>query len=414
MIRGLAVFDVEGVILPRKRMLILRLSRFLGLRKTLTIIIIGLLYEAGVLSIEKAIKYAFNLFKGVKIGVFLEAYRELPRPRHVREAVEALRSRGFYTVLISSGVPQEIVDLLVREYGFDEGYGVKTRLGRGGEIIGVEESMSVFRNGKLRLVKEIMSRLGVSKDETVVIGDDHNNLQLQGICRVFIAFNAEKSVAAKADYVVESDSLLDAVAPIIGVRQQRFDANLLVRKTIHLASLLLVPSVFLFGRQAVATLLILTAAIFTLEEYLRVNGVLMPVVSGIVRIAGRKSELLGVSTAPLWLALGVTTVLLLCKTGFVAGLIVVALGDGLSGLIGCVLPIGPSFPFNRAKKVLSETLGFAAAWAVLLLYTDPLTAILCVTVGLIIDVWLTVMDDNLAIPVVVAFTYELVKKGLLS
>jgi len=58
--KGLVVFDVEGVLLPKRRYIPFEATKKLGPLKFLKIIIIGLLYEMGLLQLETALKRIFR------------------------------------------------------------------------------------------------------------------------------------------------------------------------------------------------------------------------------------------------------------------------------------------------------------------------------------------------------------------
>ena len=75
----LVVLDIEGVLLPKKRVLILSLSEVLGLSWLIKASLIGLLYELGIISLKKAIQKSFEALRGVSFDVLLKHYDKLPK-----------------------------------------------------------------------------------------------------------------------------------------------------------------------------------------------------------------------------------------------------------------------------------------------------------------------------------------------
>ena len=76
--KGLVVFDVEGVLLPKRRYIPFETTRKLGFPKFLKIVFFGILYEVGLLGLETALKRIFECFKGYAIEELRYNYEKLP------------------------------------------------------------------------------------------------------------------------------------------------------------------------------------------------------------------------------------------------------------------------------------------------------------------------------------------------
>ena len=61
----LVVFDIEGILIPKNRYLLFEISRKVGFFGFIRIVILGFLYEVGLLSLESALKKIFLLLKGL-------------------------------------------------------------------------------------------------------------------------------------------------------------------------------------------------------------------------------------------------------------------------------------------------------------------------------------------------------------
>ncbi|MEA2090215.1 MAG: haloacid dehalogenase-like hydrolase [Thermoproteota archaeon] len=137
--KGLVVFDVEGVLLPKRRYIPFEATRKLGFPKFLKIIFYGLLYETGLLSLEAALKRIFKCFKGYTIKQLRFYYEKMPLLPGSEKVFEYLHKNGWKTALISSGLPnlfiQELAAKLKADYAF--GLNLKTINGKfTGEIEG--------------------------------------------------------------------------------------------------------------------------------------------------------------------------------------------------------------------------------------------------------------------------------------
>ena len=56
----LAVFDVEGVLIPKRRYLLFEVGRKLGFSKFVRIVLFGVFYELGLISLKSAMKHVFR------------------------------------------------------------------------------------------------------------------------------------------------------------------------------------------------------------------------------------------------------------------------------------------------------------------------------------------------------------------
>src|SRR5208337_4543322 len=111
--RRLVVFDVEGVLIPKRRYLLFEAGRKLGFVQFARIVLFGVLYELGLIRLKSAMKHVFKVFKGLPADDLLQFFKQTPLLPGVREVFEELRSTGWKTALISSGLPT----LVVRDLG---------------------------------------------------------------------------------------------------------------------------------------------------------------------------------------------------------------------------------------------------------------------------------------------------------
>jgi len=74
----LIVFDVEGVLLPKRRFLLFDAAKKLSFRGFLKILVIGFLYETGLLSLESALRRIFAVYRGFLMDDFVRPFQRAP------------------------------------------------------------------------------------------------------------------------------------------------------------------------------------------------------------------------------------------------------------------------------------------------------------------------------------------------
>ena len=123
--KTLVVFDVEGIIIPKNRFLVFEMSRKTGFFSFIKIVFLGLLYEIGLLSLEYTLKKIFEMFKGVPENDVVELTKNIPLMLGTKEVFKKLNEKGYKTALISSGLPQEVVEDLAKTLHVDHAFGIK-------------------------------------------------------------------------------------------------------------------------------------------------------------------------------------------------------------------------------------------------------------------------------------------------
>ncbi len=400
----LIVFDVEGVLLPKRRYLLFDAARKLGPWGFIKIIIIGFLYEVGLLSLETALKKIFRLFRGFLIDDLFELYKAVPLILGVEQLFEELNQAGYRTALISSGLPTLFVKDLASRLNVDHAFGfeLKTRNGRlTGEIAGE----AIKPDGKALILKRILGREGLSSKNCVVVADDRNNLPMFPLCTLGIGYNPDFVLTAKSDYVVRED--LSEILPIIQekalrIPHQGLSRGDVIREAIHIGSFS-VPCVcaytFLEPRLISLPILLVTL-LYIASEFGRLQRIEFPLFSTITRRAAIKPELYEFVSSPILFALGMMISLLLFPTPTnYASIAVLTLGDGFATIFGRM--IGRTvFPFNKGKMVEGSIFGFLCAFGGAMLFVDPIKALTAAATGMVVECLPLPVNDNLTIPTI--------------
>jgi len=398
---SLVVFDVEGVLLPKRRFLLFEVAAKLRLSTFLKSLFIGILYEAGLLSIDSALRRLFRLLKGMPMNELLAKYRRLRPIAGVTELFSNLRKLEFKTALISSGLPRVFLEDLANELDADYVSGLEIGIDDGrlnGEIWG-----DVLKpEGKAIALKRILERESIYSHNCIVVADDRNNLPLLRLCRMSIGYNPDFVLTVKSNYVIRGD--LSRVLPLLtGKASSSGDRSLsqseVLREVIHLSGIL-IPLIctYLLGDHMVALLVMAVTSSYVVSEISRMLGVNLPLFSTVTLKAADRSELQEFVTGPISYGLGIMLSLVLFRPPVsYASIAVLTLGDGSAALFGkrfgrTVLPL------NKGKRAEGSLIGLLFAFLGSLLFVNPTQALIGAAVGMLAEYLPSPIDDNITIP----------------
>ncbi len=399
----LIAFDVEGVIIPKRRYLLFEATRRLGYWKTLKVMAVGFLYEVGALSLESALKRIFMLFQGLTVDDLFQLYKGIPLIPGVEEFFEKLKGAGYRTALISSGLPTPVVEHLAARLNADYAFGLQLDVADkrltgeiGGDVI--------KSNGKALVLKKILESEGLPPQDCVVVADDRNNLPMFPLCALRIGYNPDFLVSIKSDLVFTdelSESLPHLTGETLPFPHQALSKSDLIRESIHMSGAL-IPFIctHLKDRYLVSLLILLLILLYTASEFARIKGNHAPLFSTVTRRAALKPELHEFVTAPILFALAITVSLILFPIPInYASIMILALGDGSATLFG--KNFGRTvLPFNKRKRVEGSIFGFLFAFLGSLLFVSPIKALVGAAVGMLMECLPTPVSDNLAVPIV--------------
>lgn len=397
----LVVFDVEGVLLPKRRYLLFETSEKLGFLNFVKMLSNGLLYEIGLRSLEKALRNIFSLLRGFSVNELLQLYKNIPMISGAKKTFAELKKAGCKTALISSGLPQPFVEDLASRLNADYAYGLELKIEAdcltgeiGGDVI--------KHNGKALVLERILEKEGLEPRDCALVVDDRNNLPMFGLCAVRIGYNPDFLLSTKSDAVVRGD--LSEVLPLLSrdneeIKRSGISKRTLVRETIHISGFF-VPfiSLYLLTPFLTVFLLSLTTLVYMASEFARIRGLNFPVTSIITRNAATAPEIHEFVTPPIFFALGIILALIFFPQPIsYASISVVALGDGFSALLGKALG-KRVIPFNKGKHIEGSFFGFLIAFAGASIHVAPPKALIGAAVGMLVEALPLPLSDNLTVP----------------
>jgi phosphoserine phosphatase SerB len=406
----LVVFDVEGILIPKNRYILFEISRKLGFLDFIRAIILGLLYETGLLPLESALRRIFAMLKGLKAEEILELHKRIPLMPGTEEVFRTLNEKGYRTALISSGLPTPVVEDLAVTLKADYAYGLELEI-KDGKLTGAIGGDVLRSGGKPVVLQRILDKEGLTAQDCVMVADDRNNLSMFPLCRLRIGYNPDFVLTAKSDFVIKG-ALTDVLPPITGeklpVSKQKLLRSRGLREAIHMGSFLLIFPTHFLGNTIVASLILAIAVLYTISEIARVRGINIPIFSVITWRAAKKTELYEFATAPIHFAVGIVLSLLIFPEtiGYVA-ITTLTLGDGCAHIFG--MKFGKTrIPFNKGKNLEGTLFGFLFAFLGAMIFVDPTRALIAAAVGMLVEAIPSPINDNLTIPLVAGLALALV------
>ena len=393
----LAVFDVEGVLIPKNRF-IFDVGKSLGVWQLLKMLFMGFLYEIGVVTLKSALKRIFKIMQGVEIERLMRIFDEIPSKPQLENFFAQLKTRNYKTALISSGLPTIIVEKLASSIGADYAFGIEVGVNDEaltGEIWGD----AIEDNGKFKVLSQVLAAEGLNLKDCVVVADDRNNrsIFLSGMLK--IGYNPDFILSFEADNIVTGR--LSGILPVIdGEPKQRSppSRNEFLREIIHASGFFVPVLAGLIGIPLVTLIICMVSALYFLSELSRISRKNLPVISTITRNAASPTELYEFAAAPLYFAIGILATLLLFPAPVNgAAIAIFALGDSTASLFGGIISKKP-LPFNKGKTVEGSLIGFLFAFLAGSFFVSPVLALIGAAVAMAIEGLPLPVNDNILIP----------------
>jgi len=405
----LVVFDVEGILIPKRRYLLFEASRRISIPSFLRMFWAGLLYEAGLTSLETALRKIYRQLRGLTLSDLFQLYKKMPLLQGVKEVFEQLKKAGCKTALISSGLPQPFIQDLASQLGCDYAFGLDLEVVEG-HLTGQIGGDAIKPEGKALILKRIQEKEGLIPQDCALVADDRNNLPMFTLCATRVGYNPDFMLAFKADAAVKGD--LREVLPLLTgnpVKLHSISRRDLIRETIHIAGFFVAAfTMYLsLNRYFAASLILVVMLLYILSELARMLNRNVPVLSTITWKAAIQPELYEFVTAPIFFALGIILSLLLFPPLIsYAAIAVFTLGDGSATLFGKTIG-NHVFPYNKGKKIEGTIFGFLLASLGASMFVNPLKALVGAAIGMIVESLPTPINDNLTIPLIAGLTMVL-------
>ncbi|WP_170383827.1 phosphoserine phosphatase SerB [Ruegeria atlantica] len=114
-----------------------------------------------------------------------------------RELIATMRTNGGYAALVSGGFTA-FTAKVASELGFDENR-ANTLLAENGKLTGDVQRPILGKQAKVNALEQITSRLGLSEEDVIAVGDGANDLGMLGRAGTGVALHAKPSVAEQCN-----------------------------------------------------------------------------------------------------------------------------------------------------------------------------------------------------------------------
>ena len=177
----------------------------------------------GEIDFEPALRERVALLSGLEQTVIARVLAErITLTPGAIALVRTMRANGAHTALVSGGFTlfsQKIAEAI----GFHE-YHANTLLVEDGRLLGLVEEPILGRDAKLAALRELRMRHGLSKEETLAVGDGANDLPMLLEAGLGVAFHAKPAVAVAAQARIEYGDLTSLLYAQ-GYSRDEFQAN---------------------------------------------------------------------------------------------------------------------------------------------------------------------------------------------
>jgi len=370
----------------------------------------GFLYEAGLTSLEKALRKVFKQLQGLSVEDLFQLYKKIPLLQGVTEVFEELKKSGCRTALISSGLPQAFVEDLASQFGCEYAFGLELEE-INGRLTGQIGGDVIKTKGKALVLKRIQETEGFTSKDCALVADDRNNLPMFPLCATRVGYNPDFLLAYKSDAVVKGS--LTEVVPLLSetpIGSHSVSMGNLFRETIHVAGFFVPVFTMYLGllNLQVAFWISMVTLVYIASELARMLGLNVPILSKITWHAAIQPEIHEFVTAPIFFAVGITLSLIIFPPPVnYAAIAVFTLGDGFATIFG--KKIGKhAFFYNKGKKVEGTIIGFVCAFLGALVFASPGKALVGAAVGMVVESLPTPVNDNITIPLAAGLAMILV------
>lgn len=404
--KGVVAFDVDGVFL--RGLFLSRVASTTSAWVWMKSMWLGFLLKTGVLDIREVVERAYMFHRGVPMERLLRVGDSLRLANGAAELCADLRQAGYEVVLVSAGVPQQVVERIAKIVGADGACGVVLEEEDGrltGRLLGDRHSAAGKRRGLARLLSE----RGYTWSDATVVVDDASNREIVEAAWRSVGVNPELPILRIAHFVLYTRDLreileffpegVQAGITLQGaaIRHEAF------RKAIHSCSIV-IPVLAALSRPLTLWLVGLVTAAYLCSELLRLMGLAMPIFSSVTWRAMRPAEPRGVVAGPFLFGLGIwLTVALFEPAAAAVGVLVLAIGDSAASLLGKAFG-ATTLPYNPGKTLLGSLSLFAVGVLIAIFYVSVPWALLVGAVASLVESLPLGPSDNLLLPLATAGT----------
>jgi phosphoserine phosphatase len=176
----------------------------------------------GEIAFEPALRERVALLKGLPVSVVNDVIAQrITLTSGGAELIATMKAKGYYSALVSGGFTV-FTSRIAAMLGFDENR-ANVLLEKDGYLTGEVAEPILGKQAKVDALSQIASKLGISTDDVIAVGDGANDLGMLKLAGSGVALHAKPAVSAQARMRIDHADLT-ALLYIQGYRKTDFVA----------------------------------------------------------------------------------------------------------------------------------------------------------------------------------------------
>jgi len=161
---------------------------------------------AGELDFFMALISRGRLLKGLDVNIAKEICDNLPMMPGAPELVDGLKSRDYRVVCFSGGFRQA-TEPMSKKLGIDADFANFLYVDADGFLTGEIGGEMMYNEAKGDMLQRLQKLMGISREDTLVVGDGANDLSMFAYADTRVAFNAKEVLKQAATHTVDVKDL---------------------------------------------------------------------------------------------------------------------------------------------------------------------------------------------------------------
>jgi phosphoserine phosphatase len=166
------------------------------------------LFRAGKIDYNEFCRRDALLWRGLPVSRVMDMLRDVAYQDGSSEVIRALKKRGIFTVILSTGL-SFLIEKVANDLGIDMALSNEL-LSEGGYLTG-EIRINVDYDKKGHIVERILKEIGATRAEACALGDGEGDAGMFGAVGLAIGFHPHDSVLEAIHRKIQGDSLIEMI-----------------------------------------------------------------------------------------------------------------------------------------------------------------------------------------------------------
>ncbi len=163
---------------------------------------------AGELDFFESLQERVGLLKGLPYSKVEAISHNLPYMAGAKETIATLKEKGMKVICFSGGF-RSATSYAKDQLGFDADFSNVLHVRENGTLSGLVGGDMMFNYSKGDMLVRLQNLLGVSEEETMVVGDGANDLSMFAHAGTRVAFCAREVLKNEANMIIETKDLTE-------------------------------------------------------------------------------------------------------------------------------------------------------------------------------------------------------------